>query len=163
MSTIYPPEFTKSCDACGTSVDGPDVACDTTWDVPAGAVEPPLTRTAVWCVNCHETERCECGPDQPLTPASTEERLVRFVSDRVGELVMHGAAEQLAAGTMALLVSYSEILPHLKDKGPDYATGVADGLGQAVRYIAGTWHQHPDYEQAFAVQAPATTDEWVRS
>ncbi|MGG8410312.1 hypothetical protein ACM614_29020 [Streptomyces sp. 12297] len=149
MSTAHPPMFHADCDACGTEIPG----------VP----EPLLTFDAVWCTGCHRAGRCECCPEQPDAPASTEERLVRFVSDRVGELLLHGAAEQLAAGTMALLVSYSEILPHLKDKGPDYATGVADGLGQALRYIAGTWHQHPDYEVAFAVQAPATTEEWVRS
>ncbi|MFJ4342604.1 hypothetical protein [Streptomyces sp. NPDC088915] len=95
---------------------------------------------------------------------SVDQRLALFVSARVQELGPdYGAAHNLAVGTMALLVSFTEILPHLTDKGPDYAIGVADGLGQALRYIAGAWHQHPDYEEAFAVQDPATTETWVRS
>ncbi|MFF0754366.1 hypothetical protein [Streptomyces sp. NPDC004267] len=95
---------------------------------------------------------------------NVDHRLTQFVSARVQELGPdYGATHNLAAGTMALLVTYAEILPYLTDKAPDYAVGVADGLGQALRYIASGWHQHPDYETAFAVQAPATTDEWVRS
>ncbi len=51
---------------------------------------------------------------------------------------------------------------HLKDKAPDCPTGVVDGLRQTLRYIAGTCHQHPNYEAVFVVQDPATTETWIR-
>ncbi|AWI32718.1 hypothetical protein DDW44_30870 [Streptomyces tirandamycinicus] len=73
----------------------------------------------------------------------------------------YGKAENLATGVMDLLGAYDEILPNLKAAGPDYASGVADGLGQALRYIAAAWHHHPDYKAAFAVQTPAKTESWT--
>ncbi|WP_405444629.1 hypothetical protein [Streptomyces erythrochromogenes] len=96
-----------------------------------------------------------------MTETETNERLIRFVSERVASLVLHGAAETLATGVMDLVVTYDSVLPHLQDKEPDYATGVADGLGQALRHIAAAWSHHPDYEAAFAVQTPATAAAWT--
>lgn len=61
---------------------------------------------------------------------------------------------------MDLVVAYDEILPHLDGKGPDWATGVADGLGEALRHIAAAWYHHPDYEAEFAVRAPALPEAW---
>ncbi|MER6230975.1 hypothetical protein ACFUC2_04760 [[Kitasatospora] papulosa] len=104
----------------------------------------------------------------PFPPArasrpTVEERLIQFVSARIQELGPDfGPVRSLAAGTMALLVSYAEILPHLKDQGPAYETGVADGLGQALRYVAGGWQDHPNFETEFAVQTPAKAEDWTQ-
>ncbi|MEV5194762.1 hypothetical protein AB0K86_19935 [Streptomyces clavifer] len=101
-------------------------------------------------------------PAKAIQP-NDEERLIQFVSDRVKELGPDfGAAREIAGGTMAPLVSYAEIQPQLKGLGPDYSTGVADGLGQALRYIAGAWQDHPNFETEFAVQTPAKAEDWTR-
>jgi len=102
-------------------------------------------------------------PPVRASQRTVEERLIQFVSARIQELGPDfGSARSLAAGTMALLVSYAEILPNLKDQGPEYGTGVADGLGQALRYVAGGWQDHPDFETEFAVQTPAKAEDWTR-
>ncbi|MGI5337707.1 hypothetical protein ACQEVS_10060 [Streptomyces sp. CA-181903] len=89
------------------------------------------------------------------------EELIAFVSARIEALGSDpGAAENLAAGTSDLLEAYNEILPRLAGLGPDYATGVVDGLGNALRYLATAWHHHPDYRLYFAPQTPATPAAW---
>ncbi|MGW3321345.1 hypothetical protein [Streptomyces virginiae] len=95
-----------------------------------------------------------------MTETEANERLVRFAGERVASLVLHGAAETLATGVMDLLGTCDSVLPHLQDKGPDYATG-ADGLGRALRHIAAAWPHHPDCEAAFAVRTPATAEAWT--
>uniref|UniRef100_UPI003F49132B hypothetical protein n=1 Tax=Streptomyces sp. CA-136453 TaxID=3240050 RepID=UPI003F49132B len=88
--------------------------------------------------------------------------LIAFVSDRLQTLGPdYGAAENLAAGAADLLAAYAEIFPRLDNLPPDWATGVADGLGQALRYLASAWHHHPDYRPYFAPQAPATAETWL--
>ncbi|MER5891203.1 hypothetical protein ABT160_45975 [Streptomyces sp. NPDC001941] len=71
-----------------------------------------------------------------------------------------GAAENLAAGALGLAAAYAEILPHMDGRGPDWATGVADGLGNGLRYLAASW-DHPDYRLYFAPQTPATPAAWA--
>ncbi|MFJ8301270.1 hypothetical protein ACIQ9R_35965 [Streptomyces sp. NPDC094447] len=101
------------------------------------------------------------GGDNPKPPAERQqnEELIRFVTARVAEAGT-GPALPLAAGVSGLLTTYAHILPFLDDMGPEYSTGVADGLGQALRYIAAVWDYHPDYQTYFAPQAPATISEW---
>ncbi|MEU9699564.1 hypothetical protein [Streptomyces sp. NPDC047981] len=96
---------------------------------------------------------------QPSERKQNEE-LVAFVTGRLMHLGMGGPSEDLAHGVGDLLTTYRRILPHLDGAAPDYATGVADGLGQALRYIAAGYRHHPDYKPYFAPQAPATVAEW---
>lgn len=96
-----------------------------------------------------------------LSERERNEELIAFVSNRLERLGPdYGPAENLAAGVSDLMATYAEILPRLDDEEPSYAVGVADGLGQALRYIASAWHHHPDYKPYFAPQAPATVSEW---
>lgn len=57
----FPPEFTDDCTRCRKPVDGPDVACASTWEVTNGHAEPSLTCAAVWCDACHEAGLCDCS------------------------------------------------------------------------------------------------------
>ncbi|MFE1384224.1 hypothetical protein ACFW6S_35295 [Streptomyces sp. NPDC058740] len=88
------------------------------------------------------------------------EELITFVPDRLLVAGTRGPGENLAAGDADLLSTYAEILPRLDDAGPYCDAGVADGLGQALRYVARAWHHHPDFQTCFASQAPATSEAW---
>ncbi|MEU7028860.1 hypothetical protein AB0A60_19490 [Streptomyces sp. NPDC046275] len=100
--------------------------------------------------------------DEPWpTDRQQAEELIGFISDRLEVIEARGSAENLVAGATDLLTNYAEILPHLDNAVPDYSSGVADGLGQALRYLACAWHHHPDFKPYFAPQTPATAEAWT--
>ncbi|WP_327241489.1 hypothetical protein [Streptomyces sp. NBC_01320] len=96
-----------------------------------------------------------------LVERVTNEQLLAFITGQLDALGPRSAAtENLVLGVRRLMALWEEILPHLEDAGPDYATGVADGLGQGLRHIATAWDHHPDYQSRFHPQAPALASEW---
>ncbi|MFV5997639.1 hypothetical protein ACNPQM_35920 [Streptomyces sp. NPDC056231] len=104
------------------------------------------------------------GSNEPRpTDRETNEQLLAFMKGQLIALGPHSATtENLVLGVWRLMAVWEETLPHIEDAGPDYATGVADGLGQGLRHIAAVWGHHPNYQPHFAPQTPAVAEAWSR-
>ncbi|MER7765194.1 hypothetical protein [Streptomyces sp. NPDC097619] len=104
-------------------------------------------------------EETAVDPEYGGSTVSENERLVRFITDRIATLGVHGPTEPLATGVMGLVTAYSTLQEAARGQAPDYATGVVDGLGQALRYIAGGFP--PSQDNDFPVDTAALPEAWT--
>ncbi|MEV6653937.1 hypothetical protein [Streptomyces sp. NPDC051219] len=91
----------------------------------------------------------------------TSVRLARFVAARLKEARgTIGPARTINEGLGDLVTAFTTILPHVRNAGPEYSPGVVDGLRNGLAYVAARFCDHPDFEELFRPQAPATVSEW---
>lgn len=86
------------------------------------------------------------GEDHPLDGLQPlgDSRLSRHIA-------RHDPARVLreVAAKRAILAAYAEVsYMDIADPEPEFAYGRAVGLGEAMRHLAATWSDHPDFDRA---------------
>ncbi|MFJ3832141.1 hypothetical protein ACIPWI_29825 [Streptomyces sp. NPDC090046] len=91
---------------------------------------------------------------------AANETLLAFIRARLAD---EGArqAGPASAGIMALVEAFEAIAPQARKLSPGFDTGIADGLGQALRIITMQWAQHLDYLPEFCVGDSARPEAWT--